>query len=195
MLINGTLADHADQLAARLDLPDHPSIPHVAAPAAALGFAQRGDTQRARQIVSRWFGAAAAVVDLDPGDRVLGPGRHRARCPRPRMAARPARTACGRARHRWGGRGLRGSRQQPAGRARLASGPATRPPSAPGPAWRWRPASAPPYGSPGPKISLTGSVPRRERPLTGSAINAGLGCLPQACGESVSQPRLLSVMA
>ena len=55
MLINGTLADHADQLAARLDLPDHPSIPHVAAPAAALGFAQRGDTQRARQIVSRWF--------------------------------------------------------------------------------------------------------------------------------------------
>jgi hypothetical protein len=55
MLVGGTLADHAEQLAARLAEPDHPSIPHLAAPAAALGFAQRGDTQRARQIVSRWF--------------------------------------------------------------------------------------------------------------------------------------------
>ena len=55
MLVAGTVADHADQLAARLARPDHPSIPHFAAPAAALGFAQRGDIERARQIASRWF--------------------------------------------------------------------------------------------------------------------------------------------
>ena len=55
MLTAGTLADHAEQLAERLADPDHPSIPHLAAPAAALGFAQRGDTQQARQIASRWF--------------------------------------------------------------------------------------------------------------------------------------------
>jgi DNA-binding CsgD family transcriptional regulator len=55
MLLTGTLADHAEQIAARLDRPDHPSIPHLAGPAAALGFAQRGDLERARQITSRWF--------------------------------------------------------------------------------------------------------------------------------------------
>ena len=55
MLLTGTLADHAEQLAARLARPDHPSVPHLAAPAAALGFAQCGDTERARQIAARWF--------------------------------------------------------------------------------------------------------------------------------------------
>ena len=55
MLLTGTLADHAEQIAARLAQPDHPSIPHLAAPAAALAFAQRGDTERARQIAARWF--------------------------------------------------------------------------------------------------------------------------------------------
>jgi hypothetical protein len=55
MLFTGTLADHAEQIAARLARPDHPSIPHLAAPAAALGFAQRGDAERARQIAARWF--------------------------------------------------------------------------------------------------------------------------------------------
>ena len=55
MLIGGTLADHAEQLAARLAEPGHPSIPHLAAPAAALAFAQGGDPERARQIVTRWF--------------------------------------------------------------------------------------------------------------------------------------------
>jgi hypothetical protein len=55
MLITGTLADNAERLAARLTEPDHPSIPHVVAPAAALGFTQRGDTERARQIASRRF--------------------------------------------------------------------------------------------------------------------------------------------
>jgi hypothetical protein len=53
MLLTGTLADHAEQIAARLDRPDHPSIPHLAAPAAVLGFAQRGDLERARQITVR----------------------------------------------------------------------------------------------------------------------------------------------
>jgi DNA-binding CsgD family transcriptional regulator len=55
MLVTGTLADHAEQLAARLAEPDHPSTPAFAAPAAALGFALRGDIERARQIASRWF--------------------------------------------------------------------------------------------------------------------------------------------
>jgi DNA-binding SARP family transcriptional activator/tetratricopeptide (TPR) repeat protein len=55
MLVTGTLADHAEQLAARLAQPDHPSVPHLAAPAAALGFTLRGDTERACQIASGWF--------------------------------------------------------------------------------------------------------------------------------------------
>jgi DNA-binding SARP family transcriptional activator len=55
MLLTGTLTGHAEQMAARLTQPDHPSIPHLAAPAAALGFTQRGDLERARQITSRWF--------------------------------------------------------------------------------------------------------------------------------------------
>ncbi|HEX6524486.1 MAG TPA: AAA family ATPase, partial [Streptosporangiaceae bacterium] len=55
MLISGTLADNAERLAERLAEPDHPSIPHLAAPAAALGFTQHGDTERARQIASLWF--------------------------------------------------------------------------------------------------------------------------------------------
>ena len=55
LLSTGALADHAEELAARVARPDHPSVPHLAAPAAALGFAQRGDAQRARQIVSQWF--------------------------------------------------------------------------------------------------------------------------------------------
>jgi DNA-binding SARP family transcriptional activator len=55
MLITGTLGEHAEQLAARAAAPDHPSIPHLAAPAAALGFAQRGEMQRAREITVRWF--------------------------------------------------------------------------------------------------------------------------------------------
>ncbi len=55
MLLAGTLADHAEQIAVRLAQPDHPSIPHLAAPAAALGFVLRGDPERARQITNRWF--------------------------------------------------------------------------------------------------------------------------------------------
>ena len=55
MLLSGTLADQAEQIATRLDQPDHPSVPHLAAPAAALGFAQRGDLKQARQIAVRWF--------------------------------------------------------------------------------------------------------------------------------------------
>ena len=55
MLITGTLGDHATDLAARIVRPDHPSIPHLAAPAAALGLAWRGDLQRARDITERWF--------------------------------------------------------------------------------------------------------------------------------------------
>jgi predicted ATPase/DNA-binding SARP family transcriptional activator/DNA-binding CsgD family transcriptional regulator len=55
MLLTGTLAEHAEQMAMRLDRPDHPSIPHLAAPAAALGFTQHGDLERATQIAGHWF--------------------------------------------------------------------------------------------------------------------------------------------
>lgn len=55
MLTTGTLRDHARQLAADLVRPDHPSLPHLAAPAAALGFAQAGDAKRAAEIAARWF--------------------------------------------------------------------------------------------------------------------------------------------
>jgi DNA-binding SARP family transcriptional activator len=55
MHITGTLADHAEQLAGRVTQPDHPSVPHLAAPAAALGFTLRGDLEQAREIASRWF--------------------------------------------------------------------------------------------------------------------------------------------
>jgi hypothetical protein len=35
--------------------PDHVSIPHLAAPAAALGYAERGDMERAREMTRQWF--------------------------------------------------------------------------------------------------------------------------------------------
>lgn len=55
MLITGTLAEHAEEITAHLIRPEHPSLPHLAAPAAALGFVQGGETGRAAEIVSRWF--------------------------------------------------------------------------------------------------------------------------------------------
>ena len=55
MLLGGTLGEHAERLAASLTRPEHPSLPHLVAPAAALGFAQAGDTPRAAEIVARWF--------------------------------------------------------------------------------------------------------------------------------------------
>ena len=54
-LVTGTLGDRAEEMAGRLAEPEHPSVPHLAAPAAALGFALRGDLERARQVTSRWF--------------------------------------------------------------------------------------------------------------------------------------------
>ncbi len=55
MLLTGTLPEHAAALAASLTAPDHPSLPHLAAPAAALGFAQAGDLGRAAEVAERWF--------------------------------------------------------------------------------------------------------------------------------------------
>jgi hypothetical protein len=54
LLVTGKLADHAEEMAAQLVRAQHPSLPHLAAPAA-LGFAQRGEARRAAAIVSRWF--------------------------------------------------------------------------------------------------------------------------------------------
>lgn len=50
-----TLAGQADALAALADTPDHPSEPHLAAPAAALGYLHRGEPERARELVRKWF--------------------------------------------------------------------------------------------------------------------------------------------
>jgi hypothetical protein len=122
MLITGTFADNAERLAARLAEPDHPSIPHVVAPAAALGFTQRrhgSGTPDCLPLVR----AASAVVDLDPGHHLLDAGRHRARCPRPPVAVRPARTPRRRACHRRRRARLRWRCRQLAGRAGLASRP------------------------------------------------------------------------
>ena len=55
MLISGTLAEHADKLAEMIMNPAHPSIPHLAAPAAALAYVQRGDHPRALELARRWF--------------------------------------------------------------------------------------------------------------------------------------------
>jgi DNA-binding SARP family transcriptional activator len=55
MLLTGTLAEHAAELAASLAKPDHPSLPHLIAPAAALGFAQAGDLVRTVELAERWF--------------------------------------------------------------------------------------------------------------------------------------------
>jgi hypothetical protein len=55
MLITGTLADNAARLSATLSQPEHPSLPYLVAPAAALGFAQAGDVARATEITERWF--------------------------------------------------------------------------------------------------------------------------------------------
>ena len=70
--VTGALADQADQLAAGLAQPRYPSLPQLVAPAAALGFAQGGDTQRARDRLTVF--CAAAVMGLDSGDRLLGAG-------------------------------------------------------------------------------------------------------------------------
>ena len=70
--VTGALADQADQLAAGLAQPRYPSLPQPVAPAAALGFAQGGDTQRARDRLTVF--CAAAVMGLDSGDRLLGAG-------------------------------------------------------------------------------------------------------------------------
>jgi DNA-binding SARP family transcriptional activator len=50
-----TLADHAEMLEKRASNPEHVSIPHLAAPAAALAYAERGDIERARQLTRQWF--------------------------------------------------------------------------------------------------------------------------------------------
>ena len=49
MLVSGTLTGRADELADMLVDPHHSSIPHLAAPAAAMGFVERGDDERARR--------------------------------------------------------------------------------------------------------------------------------------------------
>ena len=55
MLVGGTLAEHAEEVLATAAAPRHPSLPHLAAPAAALAFALRGDLDRSRQIAADWF--------------------------------------------------------------------------------------------------------------------------------------------
>lgn len=55
MLVGQTLVEHAEDLLATASEPQHPSLPHLAAPAAALAFALRGDLDRSREITAHWF--------------------------------------------------------------------------------------------------------------------------------------------
>jgi hypothetical protein len=54
-LLTDSLADHAEELEDRGLHPNHASVPHLAFPAAALGYGQRGDVSKAREIVAQWF--------------------------------------------------------------------------------------------------------------------------------------------
>ena len=55
LLVSHHLSDHAPELEGRLLDPGHPSVPHLAAPAAALGYALGSDSQRARDMAKQWF--------------------------------------------------------------------------------------------------------------------------------------------
>jgi hypothetical protein len=55
LLVSHTLADHAETLEERALRPNHVSVPHLAFPAAALGYAERGDAGKAREIANKWF--------------------------------------------------------------------------------------------------------------------------------------------
>jgi DNA-binding SARP family transcriptional activator len=55
LLLSNTLADHAEELEEQALHPRHESIPHLAFPAAALGYALRGDYSKASEIAAKWF--------------------------------------------------------------------------------------------------------------------------------------------
>jgi tetratricopeptide (TPR) repeat protein len=61
MLLSNTLAEHAEELEQRGLHPSHDSIPHLAFPAAALGYAQRGDHAKAGEIAAQRFGPPIAA--------------------------------------------------------------------------------------------------------------------------------------
>jgi DNA-binding SARP family transcriptional activator len=91
-LVTHTLADHAEELEEQASNPVHRSIPHLAAPAAALAYVERHDRGRALEITGKWFApppmtwswmqaiaywaqVAAAIGEPDPGwlyDQLLG---------------------------------------------------------------------------------------------------------------------------
>jgi hypothetical protein len=55
LLLSNTLADHAEELEELAHHPSHVSVPHLAFPAAALGYALRGDFLKASEIAAEWF--------------------------------------------------------------------------------------------------------------------------------------------
>jgi hypothetical protein len=55
LLVSHMLAHHAEALEERGLHPTHVSVPHLAFPAAALGYAERGDERKAREIAKEWF--------------------------------------------------------------------------------------------------------------------------------------------
>jgi hypothetical protein len=55
LLFSNTLAAHAEELEERALHPSHVSVPHLAFPAAALGYALRGDNSKASEIAAKWF--------------------------------------------------------------------------------------------------------------------------------------------
>lgn len=55
LLVSHALSDHAEEFEEQAANPHHPSIPHLAAPAAALAYALRGDEDKARELARKWF--------------------------------------------------------------------------------------------------------------------------------------------
>jgi DNA-binding SARP family transcriptional activator len=55
LLLSNNLADNAEVLEERALHPSHVSVPHLAFPAAALGYALRGDYPKAGDIAAEWF--------------------------------------------------------------------------------------------------------------------------------------------
>jgi hypothetical protein len=110
MLLTGTLADHAEQMTARLG-PARPCVhPAPGRPGRGAGLRPARRTRAGTPDRIPLVRAAAAVVYLDAGDLLLGPGRGHTGGPGPGLAVRSARAARRRTGHRRHGHRRRRSR-------------------------------------------------------------------------------------
>lgn len=60
-LVCGQLGAHVDELLSQVERPEHPSLPAIAAPAAALALCDAGDVERARDLALRRFSEPVRV--------------------------------------------------------------------------------------------------------------------------------------